>query len=127
MVRPLNFFHQEGFIQNAHLVFHKTTLENDPGLTQTCDVAVVGAGPAGTTAARVVAKQGYRTVVIDRRSKVGVPIQCGELIPTPSEAHNLFPHSQRKSLPELSVCAPVVAVMVVAWASSPPTFPGKTI
>lgn len=70
-------------------------MENDNRLTQSYDVAVVGAGPAGSTAAHVVAKQGYRTIVIDRRSKVGVPVQCGELIPTPSEAHNLFPRSKR--------------------------------
>jgi digeranylgeranylglycerophospholipid reductase len=64
-------------------------------LTQPYDVAVVGAGPAGTTTAHVVAKQGYRTIVIERRSKVGIPIQCGELVPTPSEARNLFPSSKR--------------------------------
>jgi digeranylgeranylglycerophospholipid reductase len=65
------------------------------GLTQTYDVAIVGAGPAGSTVAKVVAEQGYRTTVIDRRSKVGIPVQCGELIPTPTEARNLFPHSKR--------------------------------
>ncbi len=63
-------------------------------MTQTCDVAVVGAGPAGSTVAKVVAGQGFRTLVIDRRSTVGIPVQCGELIPTPSEARNLFPHSK---------------------------------
>jgi digeranylgeranylglycerophospholipid reductase len=67
------------------------------GVTQSYDVAVVGAGPAGSSAARVVAKAGLRTVVIDRRSKVGNPVQCGELIPTPSEARNLFPRSKRMS------------------------------
>jgi len=33
--------------------------------------------------------------MLDRRTAVGVPVQCGELIPTPSEARNLFPHSKR--------------------------------
>ena len=65
------------------------------GLTQSYDVAVVGAGPAGSSAAGVVARAGFRTIVIDRRSEVGKPVQCGELIPTPSEARNLFPRSKR--------------------------------
>ncbi|MHA2396839.1 MAG: geranylgeranyl reductase family protein, partial [Candidatus Thorarchaeota archaeon] len=43
---------------------------------------------------RIVSDQGLRTIVIDRRSKVGIPVQCGELIPTPSEARNLFPSSK---------------------------------
>jgi digeranylgeranylglycerophospholipid reductase len=64
------------------------------GLTQSYDVAVVGAGPAGSSAARLVARAGLRTIVIDRRHNVGIPVQCGELIPTPSEAHNLFPRSK---------------------------------
>lgn len=67
----------------------------DSNLAQSYDVAVVGAGPAGSSAARVVAKEGFRTIVIDRRFSLGLPVQCGELIPTPSEAHNLFPQSKR--------------------------------
>ncbi|MFW9964997.1 MAG: geranylgeranyl reductase family protein, partial [Candidatus Sifarchaeia archaeon] len=64
-------------------------------LTEPFDVAIVGAGPAGSTVAKVVARKGYRTVVYDRRSTIGFPVQCGELIPSPSEARNLFPNSRR--------------------------------
>ncbi len=64
-------------------------------MTQLYDVAVVGAGPAGSTVAKVVSEHGFRTIVIDRRSEVGIPVQCGELIPTPSEARTLFPNSNR--------------------------------
>ena len=56
---------------------------------------MVGAGPAGSTTARVAAQKGFKTVVFDRRTKIGIPVQCGELIPTPSEAQRLFPRSQR--------------------------------
>ena len=59
------------------------------------DVAVVGAGPAGATAARIIATQGHRTIVIERRTRIGIPVQCGELIPTPSEVRNLFPRSKK--------------------------------
>ncbi|MHA2076440.1 MAG: geranylgeranyl reductase family protein [Candidatus Thorarchaeota archaeon] len=64
-------------------------------MTQSFDVAVIGAGPAGSSAARVVSEKGFETLVVDRRSTIGIPIQCGELIPTPSEAANLFPRSKR--------------------------------
>lgn len=64
-------------------------------MTRSFDVAVVGAGPAGSTAARVVSERGFKTLVFDRRSTIGIPVQCGELIPTPSEAANLFPRSKR--------------------------------
>ena len=59
------------------------------------DVAVVGAGPAGSTTARILAKKGYRTTLIERRSKIGVPIHCGELLPTVSELFDIFPRSKR--------------------------------
>lgn len=61
------------------------------------DVAIVGAGPAGTTAARVLSENGFSTVVIDRRKVVGVPVQCGEFLPTPTEIADLFPDSPRAS------------------------------
>jgi len=41
-------------------------------------VAVVGAGPAGSTAARFLAEMGHEVVLIDRKEVVGVPKQCAE-------------------------------------------------
>jgi digeranylgeranylglycerophospholipid reductase len=64
-------------------------------VAQPYDVAIIGAGPAGSTVARFVAKEGFRAIVFDRRNTVGVPVQCGELVPTSSEAHRLFPRSKR--------------------------------
>jgi digeranylgeranylglycerophospholipid reductase len=63
-------------------------------LTQPYDVAIIGAGPAGSTTAKVVAGKGFRILLVDRRNRVGLPVQCGELIPTPSEARRLFPGSK---------------------------------
>ena len=42
------------------------------------DVLVVGAGPSGSTAARFAAKAGCRTLMIEKRAEIGVPIRCGE-------------------------------------------------
>lgn len=44
--------------------------------TERCDVLVVGAGPAGSTAARVAAREGARVLLVERRSQIGVPEQC---------------------------------------------------
>lgn len=45
------------------------------------DIVVVGAGPAGLSASRKAALGGLKTLVLDRRSQVGVPVQCAEYVP----------------------------------------------
>lgn len=45
------------------------------------DVIVIGAGPAGSSAAREAALGGYRTLILERRKRVGVPVQCAEFVP----------------------------------------------
>jgi digeranylgeranylglycerophospholipid reductase len=45
-----------------------------------CDVLVVGAGPAGSSAARAAAKAGANTIFIDKKKDIGVPVQCAEAI-----------------------------------------------
>jgi digeranylgeranylglycerophospholipid reductase len=41
-------------------------------------VAVVGAGPAGSTAARYLSEMGHEVILIDRKEVVGIPKQCAE-------------------------------------------------
>jgi len=55
-----------------------------------CDVAVVGGGPAGASAARAAAEGGARTVLVDHRREIGQPVQCGEFLPSPEELADLF-------------------------------------
>jgi digeranylgeranylglycerophospholipid reductase len=55
------------------------------------DIAVVGAGPAGSTAARYAAEAGARVLLLDRRREIGVPVQCGEYVAKNHEVANLFP------------------------------------
>ncbi|MDD1771555.1 MAG: NAD(P)/FAD-dependent oxidoreductase [Methanomassiliicoccales archaeon] len=45
-----------------------------------CEVLVVGAGPAGSGAARSSASQGARTLMVDKKKEIGTPVQCGEVI-----------------------------------------------
>src|SRR5262249_19691250 len=40
------------------------------------DVAIVGAGPAGLTAARMLASRGRDVVVLEEHREVGVPVHC---------------------------------------------------
>lgn len=44
------------------------------------EVLVVGAGPAGSGAARAAAASGAKTLMIDRKREIGTPVQCGEVI-----------------------------------------------
>ena len=55
------------------------------------DVVVVGAGPAGSAAARAAAMGGARTLLVDRRPERGAPVPCGEVVPTPEELASIFP------------------------------------
>ncbi|MCI4317488.1 MAG: NAD(P)/FAD-dependent oxidoreductase, partial [Thermoplasmata archaeon] len=55
------------------------------------DVVVVGAGPAGSLAAKFSALGGARTLLLDRRPELGYPVQCGEFLPAPHELKDLFP------------------------------------
>lgn len=42
------------------------------------DVVIVGAGPAGSAAAKKLATAGFSVMVYDRREELGVPVRCGE-------------------------------------------------
>jgi digeranylgeranylglycerophospholipid reductase len=44
------------------------------------DVVVVGAGPAGSTAARECAKRGLSTLCIEEHGTIGYPVQCAGLL-----------------------------------------------
>lgn len=45
-----------------------------------CDVAVVGAGPAGSTAAFELARRGHSVLVVEEHPQVGEPVQCAGLV-----------------------------------------------
>lgn len=44
------------------------------------DVIVVGAGPAGSSTAVGALRAGANVTIIDRKTNVGIPVQCGEAI-----------------------------------------------
>ena len=49
-------------------------------MSEKYDVVVVGAGPAGSMAARAAARSGAKVLLLDKRRELGVPVQCGEAL-----------------------------------------------
>ena len=45
--------------------------------TDDYDIVIVGAGPAGATAATYAAKSDFSVLLIDKKKDIGVPLQCG--------------------------------------------------
>jgi digeranylgeranylglycerophospholipid reductase len=42
------------------------------------DVVVVGCGPAGLRAAKILAENGVNVLAVDKKQEIGVPVRCGE-------------------------------------------------
>ena len=58
------------------------------------DIIVVGAGPAGSTAAMYAAKNGASVLLLDKKKEIGNPIQCAGFIPDASEIEALLPDAE---------------------------------
>jgi digeranylgeranylglycerophospholipid reductase len=86
------------------------------------EVLVVGLGPAGACAAAAAAAAGCRVLAIERRSSIGEPVQCAELV---SAALSL------EALPWDSVTSQRITRMVTAVEQEHPHvaegFPGRMI
>lgn len=55
------------------------------------DVAVVGAGPVGSTFARHMAEKGYKVAVLEKKREIGVPLQCAGLLGKRIKKVNILP------------------------------------
>jgi len=55
------------------------------------DVLIVGSGPAGSVTARYAAMKGASVMFLERRPEVGVPVRCGEFMPSDEEIQSMFP------------------------------------
>jgi digeranylgeranylglycerophospholipid reductase len=55
------------------------------------DVAVVGAGPVGSTFARYIADEGYDVLILERKREIGIPLQCAGLLGKKIKDVNILP------------------------------------
>lgn len=67
------------------------------------DIIIVGAGPAGSCTAMYINpnKTGKRVCLLEGKKEVGVPMQCGEAMPTYSELLTVFPDADCPELYDL--------------------------
>jgi len=61
------------------------------------DIIVIGAGPAGSTAAKYAAQNGSNVLLIDKKKNIGTPIQCGGFLPCYEELKELLPGAELPS------------------------------
>lgn len=55
------------------------------------DVLVVGAGPTGSNAARLLAQKGWKVLLVEEHPQVGYPVQCAGLVTPRTFEHTPFP------------------------------------
>lgn len=71
------------------------------------DVAVIGAGPAGGSAALHCAKKGLKTIILEEHATVGDPVHCGECLSEMAEIRISM------KFPKEVIALPVKGVKVV--------------
>lgn len=55
------------------------------------DVIVVGAGPTGSSTARLLAQKGWTVLLVEEHPQVGIPVQCAGLVTPRTFKHTPFP------------------------------------
>jgi len=82
------------------------------------DVIVVGAGPAGSTTAKYAASGGAKTLILEKRKRVGVPVQCGEFLPSVDEISDLAPKAENLhelfNIPEYLISRKTKSVRIIS-------------
>jgi digeranylgeranylglycerophospholipid reductase len=58
------------------------------------DVVIVGAGPAGSSAASALASAGHRVLILEKREVIGHPVKCGEFMPEVDELEDMLPSAE---------------------------------
>jgi geranylgeranyl reductase family len=55
------------------------------------DIIIIGAGPAGSLAAKYAVLNGAKVLMVEKKQEIGTPIQCAGFIPEASEVEELIP------------------------------------
>src|SRR5512136_1743217 len=52
--------------------------DNVVNMRESYEVVVIGAGPAGSMAARTIAQAGHSVLLVEKRQEIGAPVRCAE-------------------------------------------------
>ncbi|MGC9517745.1 MAG: geranylgeranyl reductase family protein [Methanomicrobiales archaeon] len=55
------------------------------------DIVIVGGGPVGSTLGRYLAENKYNVAILEKKNKIGVPLQCAGLLARKVEEVNILP------------------------------------
>ena len=79
----------------------------EPSFSGSYDILVIGAGPAGSSAARAAARMGFKVLLIEKNQRIGVPVHCAELVSKWVSCHASFtPGSITQSIETMNVHLP---------------------
>ena len=82
-------------------------------------VIVVGAGPAGASSTIAALKAGVEVTIVDRKTNVGIPVQCGEAI------GKTGPNIAKIDIPQVSIRVPIRGFRVYSPSLIPVDFSEK--
>ncbi|MFY1110574.1 MAG: geranylgeranyl reductase family protein [Methanosarcinaceae archaeon] len=96
------------------------------------DIIVVGAGPAGSTAAMYAARSGASVLFIDKKQEIGNPIQCAGFLPDAGEVRALLPDAilpeTLDNCPDSCILQPIKTQRIIPPNGSVTEFPvGGTV
>ncbi len=60
-------------------------------MTWDYDVLILGAGPVGSTVARLVAEKGFKIGLVEKKGIIGLPLKCAGLVSKNMEKINILP------------------------------------
>lgn len=52
----------------------------EASLSESYDIVIIGAGPAGSSAAHAAVQNGAKVLLIDQKQRIGNPVRCAELV-----------------------------------------------
>jgi len=84
------------------------------------DVLVIGLGPGGGSAARILAEKGFDVLGIEKKAEIGQPVQCAEFVPLPMGSYARTDEVRAQSIIGMKSFLP-------SGESKPTDFPGLMI